>query len=220
MSNLETVIRACGIHPALGAEAAGWWIEQSAYELAAFIDAITPLGIKTVLEVGTGHKMGLARFMSEILGWCVVSVDIHQPQYVALLVDLRVSETRLDFPDMTFDLVIIDADHRYESIKADYEHYGKYATKVMMFHDIAGLRDCEGAAKFWEEIALRWGADKPVELKPGYSSVFDPDRQACCGIGWLDVQAVNAAPPIEIDAPADPPQPKKKPGRKSKVKNA
>lgn len=241
MSNLQAVIESYGVHPELGAEANGFWIEQSPYELAAFLEAIEPLGIKTVLEIGTGHKAGLARFMSEFLGWKVVSVDIHQPFVSAPLVDLRVSATRLDFPNTRFDLVIIDADHQYESIQADYEHYGKYADKVVMFHDIAGLRGCEGAAAFWKDVAFLRGTyrDKnELEPKLGIHYVFDPNEGSRCGIGWVDVQAAKVPtvdkmelveislmpdgtiePTIKVDAPAEEaPKPKAKPGRKPKAK--
>lgn len=189
MSNLQSVIESYGVHPELGKEANGFWIEQSPYELAAFLEAIEPLGIKTVLEIGTGHKAGLARFMSEFLGWKVVSVDIHQPFVKAPLVDLRVSESRIDFGSTRFDLVILDADHQHDSVKADYEWYGKYADKVVMFHDIAGLRGCEGARDYWDELTI--GNSKDGKLVNGYHEIYDPNEASMCGIGWINVQFMD-----------------------------
>lgn len=56
-----------------------------------------------------------------------------------------------------FDCCLIDADHRYEGVKADYHTYGPCAKKVA-FHDIVGhgQRHARGidveVPRFWQEI--------------------------------------------------------------------
>ncbi len=39
----------------------------------------------------------------------------------------------------SYDVVFIDADHRYEGVKKDIELYSNLATKILMFHDIRPL---------------------------------------------------------------------------------
>lgn len=192
MSELENTIRRLGVHPVLGDEGQGFWIEQSPYELATFIEAVQPLGIQTVLEVGTGWKSGLARFMAAVLGWKVDSVDIHEPTYRDPLVTYHITPHRPAF-DHLFDLVIIDADHTYESVKADYEWYKAFAAKVILFHDIAGLRGCEGAAQFWKHLAAPY---KDGLLEHGYHVIFDPNAPSRCGIGWVELSKTATLPAV------------------------
>lgn len=154
---MRDLIARLGVHEQLGPTGAGWGIEQNPEELAAFIAAMQALGVQTVLELGTGYKSGLARFMTEHLGWEVVSVDRNPPSTFApgatfIQASTKDALERLDFMEgRRFDLVIIDADHAYEAVKADHALYDPLAAKAVMFHDIAGLRACEGAARYWTE---------------------------------------------------------------------
>lgn len=50
-----------------------------------------------------------------------------------------------DAVEDSYDVVFIDADHRYEGVKRDIELYSELATKVLMFHDIRPVlttQDC------------------------------------------------------------------------------
>lgn len=191
---LQTLIEQCGVHPAVGLEAGGWGIEQNAWELARFLYAMQELGVSSVLEIGTGAQAGLSRFMHEHMHWHVTTVDKngHYGDYPGI--EFVVSEERRDFGDRTFDLVIIDGDHAYESVKADHEWYGKYATKAMMFHDIAGLRDCEGAKRYWLQLvgtnAEYTKESINVKVEGLYNIIIAVGEQRC-GIGWYDVESAR-----------------------------
>lgn len=181
---LQTLIEQCGVHPAVGLEAGGWGIEQNAWELARFLYVMQELGVSSVLEIGTGAQAGLSRFMHEHMHWHVTTVDKngHYGDYPGI--EFVVSDERRDFGDRRFDLVIIDGDHAYASVKADHEWYGKYATKAVMFHDIAGLRDCEGAARYWGSLCRV--AD--YNLPTGFHEIINRDSDGRCGIGWYEVE--------------------------------
>ena len=72
----------------------------------------------------------------------------------------------------------IDASHTYESVKADYWHYRRFG-RIVALHDIAGLRACEGVARFWREISRT----KSGRMRRGfYEVIADTDQRS--GIGW------------------------------------
>lgn len=174
-----------GVHPALGPYGLGWGIEQNSHELATFLSKMPPMGNRTVLEIGSGHNAGLARFMQHVLGWDVTSVDVRNYGHSHPGIDFIVTEPnrRLKFKQ-PFAVVIIDGDHSYESVKADYEHYGKLATSVVMFHDIAGWRECEGVAKFWKEISKT----QKGNLRKNYHEAIAKDDYRA-GIGWVCIKS-------------------------------
>jgi hypothetical protein len=183
-AELKDLIEDCGVHPQLGPVGRGYNIEQNPHELATFLVRMQELGVQSVLEIGTGYKAGLARFLAHEMGWRVTTVDIndygHQiegVQFVIYLPDMPINfiET-IDPPDLVF----IDGNHSYESVRHDYETYSPLATKAVAFHDIAGLRECEGAQKFWHQLLFTEGwkrADVAVSN----------DQIHSAGIGWIEL---------------------------------
>jgi hypothetical protein len=176
---VEGKLEELGVHPQLGPVGRGWGIEQNPWEFGQFISAIWP--IESVLEIGTGYRAGLSRFMHSVLGLEVVTVDIksYSTQTRLSSVEYIVSDKRVDFKIRKFDLVLIDGDHSYDAVKADYEWYKKYASKIVAFHDIAGLRQCDGVAKFWQEVSRT--------MRKGYHEVI-ADGQRAAGIGWGEIK--------------------------------
>ncbi len=168
---LLALITQRGVHPEFGDAGEGWGIEQNPHELATFLVQMQELGVQSVLEIGTGYKGGLSRFLAHDMGWDVTSVDINAYHHVFEGVHYAVGKD-VTFPE-SFDLVFIDGDHRYDYVKYDYGFYGCGILKVIAFHDIAGLRDCEGVKRFWHEL----NANK--------HEIVATEKQS--GIGWIEL---------------------------------
>lgn len=177
----RAAIEQCGVHPLLGDAGEGWGVEQSPHELATFLAAVQLPPASTVLEIGTGYRAGLARFMTEMLGWQVTTIDIRTPDTPARLARQIIgrSDEVIDHVRGEYDLLIIDGDHHYEAVKRDFELYSPMAG-IVMFHDIEGLRDCEGVSRFWGELRSKKLADFH---NARYTAIADGDQRA--GIGWM-----------------------------------
>ena len=176
----KSLIEILGVHEQLGPDGQGYGIEHNPHELAKFLCSLPP-DIHTVLEIGTGYRAGLARFMTEYLGWDVTTVDINVPQIPAVLARQVIgrSEDVVGKVYGKYDLVIIDADHSYDAVKLDSNLYRNMG-QIVMFHDIAGLRRCEGSARYWKEISR----GENGRLLKGYHEVMADGNQAA-GIGWF-----------------------------------
>ncbi len=175
---LYALITQRGVHPEFGDAGAGWGIEQSAHELATFLVRMEELGVQSVLEIGTGYKGGLSRFLAADMGWQVTSVDVqdygHKFEGVTYIVTPKGYAPQMG---ARFDLVFIDGDHDYDSVKWDYENWGRYAAKAVAFHDIAGWRGCAGALWYWVELAR--------ENQNHHDVIALDDKRA--GIGWIEL---------------------------------
>lgn len=84
-----------------------------------------------------------------------------------------------------FDACLIDGDHRYEGVKADWENYRSMARKIVAFHDIDG----EGVRKdgmevqvprLWREIR----SSGEFETKD-FISDEEPDRPMGIGVVFI-----------------------------------
>lgn len=147
-------IQARGVLPELGYTGHGWGIEQNPYELGPFIDAMTALNVKTVLELGTARG-GLARLLTEH-GFRVTSVDVRQPENLHTAVNFIQATTVKAYEQLReqrFDLVFIDADHAYRAALQDYHLYAPLATKAVALHDIAHPAFTNDTGRLWREVA-------------------------------------------------------------------
>lgn len=67
----------------------------------------------------------------------------------------EISKTSDDFAGKTYDFCFIDADHSYEGMMTDWKNVGRYAKKLVVFHDIyAHEYDTlnGGTVRGWQEI--------------------------------------------------------------------
>lgn len=188
---LKSLIERRGVHAEFGPAGEGWGIEQNPHELACFLMDMAMLDVRSVLEVGTGYRAGFSRFLRQDMGWSVTTLDIvdrpvaggvefvrlpHDASLEALERDVEIETfVRQRFAPRSFDLVFIDGDHAYESVWRDHLLYAPLARKVVAFHDIAGLRQCEGVKRFWSELET----DNVVLIEPS---------PRAAGIGWYAVK--------------------------------
>lgn len=132
-------------------------LEQNEQELAMLVDFIQKKDIESYLEIGIA-KGDLMRYMQE-LGLITYGItpdirDSHEGLlniYYGKSQDAEIIQRVSHLYTYSFDLIFVDGDHSYEAVKADYENY-KGMCRYMAFHDILGLRDCEGVAKLWQEL--------------------------------------------------------------------
>lgn len=139
-------------HHALGGGDPTGGLEQNARELFMLCGLVRKKGVKTYVEVGIAAGM-LLRFMREEMGLEVSGITLEARtthEGLAVIYGSSRDPAVIDAAPAA-DLYFVDADHSYESVREDYMNYrGK--CKFMAFHDILGLRSCEGAAAFWGEV--------------------------------------------------------------------
>lgn len=176
---LKALIEKRGVHPEFGEPGENFGIEQNPHELATFLVRMQELGVQSVLEIGTGYKGGLSRFLAQDLGWDVTTVDIKNYGHAFEGVHYVVGHVNGQLAGVPApDLVFIDGDHSFEGVSFDYAYYGKqFARKVIAFHDILGLRDCEGVKQLWDVIF------DPNNTQHHY--VYHKTRSS--GIGWIEL---------------------------------
>ena len=146
----------------------------------------------TVCEIGV-YTGGSAYFAAAVLQranpkmrYCMIDIKdqlIGFDEFSELFnLDKRVPSTARDFKGEVFEMVFIDADHSYEGASLDYEALGRYAGKLIGFHDIHAHEYDHlngGIVKFWSEIKLQHAnTDRVVEY------AHSPDRWM--GIGLID----------------------------------
>jgi hypothetical protein len=135
---------------------------QQLDELSAFISILQAEHVGSYLEIGACHGDTFHAVMSALpVGARGVAVDLPEaawgkrssrPALEAAVIDLRAKgyDASAIFGDSAatevkqlimvrgpYDAALIDADHRYEAVKADWLAYGPQA-RLVAFHDIDG----------------------------------------------------------------------------------
>lgn len=141
-------------------------LQQMPEEFAEYCVYLSDLKIKTAIEIGV-YRGRSSYFICAILlrnnpELKYVLVDIedrldHFDEFSMILPALqkKIPSSSEDYKGLEFDYVFIDADHSYDASIKDYENVGKYAKKIVAFHDIyAHEYDHEngGTVRMWKEV--------------------------------------------------------------------
>jgi len=165
--------------------AGGDCIEQNPNELGAFMAWVQQFEIKSYLEIGVSSG-GLACYVADMLKpERIYGADLRFPRLFASGMDFFQGSSQFNpWFDIwlehvgTVDLVMIDADHSYDAVKADAASAAKLKPKIMAFHDICGLRECDGVKRFWDTVIR--------DTKAGLVEFFiDADNPCRSGIGAI-----------------------------------
>lgn len=164
----------------------GFDMQQHPEELADLLLAIHEAAagdVPRVFEVGTGSSAGTARFMTEVLGWHVTSIDIREPNYAPrgawqfILEDAAALDPNT-VAESNFTAILIDGDHRAEATQAAWDLLKPLAPLVAL-HDIAENAIAgSGPGDVWQSAAYT----KAGNLRKHYHAAIAPDSRL--GWGW------------------------------------
>ena len=128
---------------------------QSASEWKCFLEFVDAYfggrGVlnPVVVEIGVLHNCQKP-FYVELLNAEHVGID--RGSQADIVGDSRRPETveklKVQLTGRPIDLLFIDGDHAYASVKSDYEMYGPLTKHIIALHDISG----SDAGRLWEEI--------------------------------------------------------------------
>lgn len=165
-------------HWALGGKDQSGGIEQNPNELAEFVQFIQDNHIRTYLEIGCaqGH---LLRFMRDEVGLQVqgITLDKRETHEGLPIIYGKSQDKNIIKKIKHFDLIFVDGDHSLEAVEADWRNYLPKC-RYMAFHDICGLRDCEGVQELWFLIK---------DLYPSWT-FKDMNKNHRSGIGVIKVK--------------------------------
>lgn len=168
-------------HYVLGGTAMDGGLEQNEYELSELVSFMSKNSIRSFLEIGIA-KGDLQRYMKDlgldVFGITPDKLESHkgltvwygksQDRDIQILVEAAIA------PNKQFDMIFVDGDHSYAAVQSDYWMY-KPLCKFMAFHDILGLRDCEGVKRLWNEIKYKYQ----------YTEIIANDKKYASGIGII-----------------------------------
>ena len=178
---------------------------QDSAELAQFLDLVRALKVRRYLEIGARNGHSFYEVMRTIgAGGFGLAIDI--PENANARDNLLATATELCAAGIVsevifgnsrsdevirhararapFDLILIDADHRYEGVKADVATYFDLAP-IIVLHDVAAppghLSD-----GFENGVGMLWN-----EIKGGFRHQEFVEPGSCMGFGIIHRDAVH-----------------------------
>ena len=127
-----------------------------------------PGGMWGKITTGSKLKAAVADLVSKGYRASYILGDSTDPKMIASIREMQ-----------PFDAILIDGDHRYEGVKADWMNYGTSAPLVA-FHDIVGHDQAEKVHGNKVEVPRLW-----AELKAEHEYVEFVDEGSAMGIGVL-----------------------------------
>lgn len=153
------------VSEALAAQHAECFLYQHRPEVELLCRWIAKKEIQSYLELGF-YRGGLLTTLDKIHGFAVVCgcdeglVQKRRGLKVDLPKGARICWAKTESPEYRrfrhamgkIDLVFIDADHSYGSVRADYEREKKQPHRFLAFHDIKNTKQAPGVVRLWNEI--------------------------------------------------------------------
>jgi hypothetical protein len=177
---------------------------QNEFELRGFIELLRARRVSRYLEIGARHGDTFFEVMRALpRGAKGIAVDLpggmwgtrkSRDHLEAACVELRhmgydahclfgdsnsVGIRQLVMLDGPYEAALIDGDHRYEGVKADWENYARMAP-IIAFHDIVGEGQAEKVHGNPVEVPRLW-----AELKAEHDHVEFVDAGSKMGIGCI-----------------------------------
>jgi methyltransferase family protein len=179
-------------------------LAQHPEELGAFIGLLTSEGVCSYLEVGARYGDTFEVVMHALpVGSRGVAVDLpggpwglaasrHALKEVVRELNQEGYDCRIIFGNSQspqvrhevashgpYDVVLIDGDHRYESVAADWRNYGSLG-RIVAFHDIAGVGRLEKRSQLPVQVDRLWN-----ELKTSHRHREIVAPKSIMGIGVI-----------------------------------
>jgi len=147
---------------------------QDPYEWRCFLEFISAYFVNRkidrpiIVEIGIWNGLQ-RRFYEELLGAEYIGIDNENPFAPVTIKDScsipdivgdshnpeTVEKLKIKLAGCSIDLLFIDGDHSYESVKLDYELYEPFVKHIIAFHDIYGMNPKDpslGVYRLWNEI--------------------------------------------------------------------
>ena len=182
--------------------------QQDETEHRQFVERVAAFDPTTVVEVGTAQGGTLYPWVRHVEPERAVSVDRgylgRRPSFYSTFTER--SDTKLTLLDAdsqraetaarvrelgggAVDFLFIDADHRYQGVKRDYELYSPLVRDggLIAFHDILGDNEVCGVGRLWQELSAEHETEVIVNeaAHGGDGTTVDGDAMGGVGLIWV-----------------------------------